>query len=90
MGAKLRTDFPSHQMGPPGPVYDAMPDGWGVLLMDRLFKPRSLNPARIGPLERLTYINNTAMGALSFEPAALDAAAPQATIPLEQLKLTRC
>ncbi len=49
-GPKLRKDFPAHQMGLPGPVYDALPDGWGMLLMDRLFKRRGLNPARIGPL----------------------------------------
>lgn len=84
-GAKLRKDFPQHQMGLPGPVYDAMPDGWGMLLMDRLFKRRGLNPARIGPLERLTYINTHAMGALSFEPAAPDLFAPELHIPLDQL-----
>ena len=37
--------------GLPGPVYDALPDGWGMRLMDRLFKRRGLHPARIGPLE---------------------------------------
>ena len=57
-------------MGLPGPIYDALPDGWGMLLMDRLFKKNGLNPARIGPLERLTYISTHAMGALSFEPSA--------------------
>lgn len=84
-GSKLRKDFPNHQMGLPGPVYDAMPDGWGMLLMDRLFKRRGLNPARIGPLERLTYINTNAMGALSFEPVAPDVFSPDLHIPLDQL-----
>lgn len=84
-GSKLRKDFPQHQMGLPGPVYDAMPDGWGMLLMDRLFKRRGLNPARIGPLERLTYINNNAMGALSFEPVAPDIFSPELHVPLDQL-----
>lgn len=84
-GSKLRKDFPQHQMGLPGPVYDAMPDGWGMLLMDRLFRRRGLNPARIGPLERLTYINTNAMGALSFEPVAPDLATAELHIPLEQL-----
>jgi len=32
-GPKLRRDFPAHQLGLPGPVYDALPDGWGMLLM---------------------------------------------------------
>ena len=67
-GPRLRKDFPAHQMGLPGPVYDSLPDGWGMLLMDRLFKRRGLNPARIGPLERLGYIGSHAMGALSFQP----------------------
>jgi len=84
-GSKFRKDFPQHQMGLPGPVYDAMPDGWGMLLMDRLFKRRGLNTARIGPLERLTYINSNAMGALSFEPVAPDLFAPELHIPLAQL-----
>ncbi|VYU80466.1 Uncharacterised protein [Metakosakonia massiliensis] len=35
-GPKLRRDFPPHQLGLPGPVYDSLPDGWGMLLMDRL------------------------------------------------------
>lgn len=37
-GDSLRTNFPTHQMGLPGPIYDALPDGWGMLLMDR-FEP---------------------------------------------------
>jgi serine/threonine-protein kinase HipA len=69
-GAKLSRDFPPHQLGLPGLVYDSLPDGWGMLLMDRLFKHRGLNPARTGALERLAYIGNNAMGALSFKPLA--------------------
>lgn len=84
-GPKLRKDFPAHQMGLPGPIYDALPDGWGMLLMDRLFKRRGLDPARIGPLERLTYIGTHAMGAMSFEPRAPETLAPQEDIPLAQL-----
>ncbi|RQV12139.1 type II toxin-antitoxin system HipA family toxin [Burkholderia cenocepacia] len=84
-GARLRKDFPSHQLGLPGPVYDALPDGWGMLLMDRLFKRRGLNAARIGPLERLAYIGNHAMGAMSFEPVAAEIQAPQPDIPLDRL-----
>ncbi|RKU05341.1 type II toxin-antitoxin system HipA family toxin [Burkholderia sp. Nafp2/4-1b] len=84
-GAKLRRDFPSHQLGLPGPVYDALPDGWGMLLMDRLFKRRGLNAARIGPLERLAYIGNHAMGAMSFEPVVPEIQAPQPDIPLDRL-----
>ncbi|KWZ52341.1 toxin HipA [Burkholderia ubonensis] len=84
-GPKLRRDFPPHQLALPGPVYDSLPDGWGMLLMDRLFKRRGLNPARIGPLERLAYIGNNAIGALSFEPVAPEGQAPEEDIPLDRL-----
>ncbi|WP_460356541.1 MULTISPECIES: type II toxin-antitoxin system HipA family toxin [unclassified Pseudomonas] len=84
-GAKLSRDFPQHQLGLPGPVYDSLPDGWGMLLMDRLFKRRGLNPARIGPLERLAYIGNNAMGAMSFKPVAPEVLEPQMHVPIELL-----
>ncbi|MCU6663375.1 type II toxin-antitoxin system HipA family toxin [Silvania hatchlandensis] len=84
-GPKLRQTFPVHQLGLPGPVYDSLPDGWGMLLMDRLFRQRGLNAARIGPLERLTYIGSNAMGAMSFMPVQSDASASQDDIPLQQL-----
>ncbi|MGL5998258.1 MAG: type II toxin-antitoxin system HipA family toxin [Pseudomonas proteolytica] len=84
-GPQLRRGFPPHQLGLPGPVYDSLPDGWGMLLMDRLFRRRGLNTARIGPLERLAYIGNNAMGAMSFEPVAPERQEPQAHIPLEML-----
>lgn len=84
-GPKLRRDFPAHQMGLPGPVYDSLPDGWGMLLMDRLFKRRGLNLARVGPLQRLTYIGTSAMGAMSFEPGMPEEIATGGHVPLAQL-----
>jgi serine/threonine-protein kinase HipA len=27
-GPRLRRNFPAHQLALPGPVYDALPDGW--------------------------------------------------------------
>ena len=84
-GPRLRRDFPDHQLWLPGPVYDSLPDGWGMLLMDRLFKRRGLNPAQIGPLERLTYIGTQAMGAMSFEPVAPELFMAPEEVPLERL-----
>jgi len=84
-GPRFHRDFPSHQMGLPGPVYDSLPDGWGLLLMDRLFKQRGLAVARVGPLDRLTYLGANAMGALSYVPVASDMEASAQTIPLSQL-----
>jgi serine/threonine-protein kinase HipA len=84
-GATLRRAFPEHQLQLPGPVYDALPDGWGMLLMDRMFRRRGLTTARIGALERLAYIGGNAMGAMTFEPVAPEGQAPDVHIPLEQL-----
>lgn len=84
-GPKFRSDFPLHQLGLPGPVYDSLPDGWGMLLMDRLFRKRGLNIARIGPLERLTYIGSNTMGAMSYKPVSPDVTSVQEDIPVSQL-----
>ncbi len=53
-----------------GVFNDALPDGWGLMLMDRALK-RSLDWARheIEPLDRLAYIADRAMGAMEFRPA---------------------
>jgi serine/threonine-protein kinase HipA len=84
-GPQLRRDFPGYQLQLPGPVYDALPDGWGMLLMDRLFRRRGLTTARIGPLERLAYIGSNAMGAMTFEPVEPEGEEPDVHVPLEQL-----
>lgn len=84
-GERLRQDFPRHQQGLPSPVYDALPDGWGMLLMDRLFKKRGIEPATVSALDRLAYIGSTAMGAMSFEPVAPEVDEPAPNIPLGQL-----
>ena len=62
-------DFPAHQMRLPGLVADALPDGWGLLLMDRLFRKNGRDPASVSPLDRLAFINGRALGALTFEPS---------------------
>ena len=64
--AQAYGSFPSHQMRLPGLVADALPDGWGLLLMDRLFRQRGFTP---GPLDRLAFIGDRALGALRFVPA---------------------
>jgi serine/threonine-protein kinase HipA len=84
-GPRLRRGFPPHQLDLPGPVYDSLPDGWGMLLMDRMFRRRGLTTARIGPLERLAYIGSNAMGAMTFEPVAPEGQESEVHIPLEQL-----
>lgn len=55
-------------LGLPGLIADALPDGWGMLLMDRAFSRAGRRPMDISPLDRLAFIGERAMGALAFEP----------------------
>ncbi len=54
----------------PGVFDDSLPDGWGLLLMDRHFRSRGLNPAEVGPLDRLSWLGTLTMGALTYHPPA--------------------
>lgn len=77
LAATTYGDFPLHQLRLPGLVSDALPDGWGMLLMDRLFRKQGWDPRRMSPLDRLAFIGEKAMGALVFEPNDGDALVPQ-------------
>lgn len=60
-----------HTFGPlPGLFDDSLPDGWGLLLMDRHFSSLALNPAAISPLDRLSWLGTRTMGALTYHPPA--------------------
>jgi serine/threonine-protein kinase HipA len=63
-------DFQNYQMGLPGLIVDSLPDGWGLLLMDKLFRKRGLKIEEISPLDRLSFLGYRAMGALTFEPSS--------------------
>jgi serine/threonine-protein kinase HipA len=66
-------NFPEHQHRLPGLFSDALPDGWGIFLMGRLFRTLSRNLEQISPLDRLALIGDKAMGALAFEPSDSEA-----------------
>jgi serine/threonine-protein kinase HipA len=53
-----------------GVFNDSLPDGWGLLLMDREFRKRGLDPGTLTPLDRLAYIGTRGMGALTYHPPA--------------------
>lgn len=72
--------FPQYLHRLPGLIADSLPDGWGLLLMDRLFRQQGLRHP--GPLDRLAFIGDRAVGALRFAPAAgLDASEPDWDLP---------
>ena len=64
--------FAAGQHRLPGLIADALPDGWGLLVMDRLFRRSGRNPSTVSPLDRLAFIGERAIGALVFEPASRD------------------
>jgi serine/threonine-protein kinase HipA len=59
------------EFGPlPGLFDDSLPDGWGLLLMDRCFRSRGLNPDEVSVLDRLSWLGSRTMGALTYHPPA--------------------
>ncbi len=51
-----------------GVFNDSLPDGWGRLLVDRLFLKNKINPAEIDSLNRLAVVQGSGMGALTYKP----------------------
>ncbi|MCP3957616.1 MAG: type II toxin-antitoxin system HipA family toxin [bacterium] len=55
-----------------GPVFglfdDSLPDGWGLLLMDRFFQQQGSALAEVSVLDRLAYLGTRTMGALTYHP----------------------
>jgi len=54
----------------PGLFDDSLPDGWGMILMDRHFRSLGRSPAEITPLDRLSWLGTGTMGALTYHPPA--------------------
>ncbi|MBC8317227.1 MAG: type II toxin-antitoxin system HipA family toxin [Desulfobulbaceae bacterium] len=68
----LRPGLYEHTNREFGPLFglfdDSLPDGWGLLLMDRYFRKIGFDPVTISPLERLVYLGEQTMGALTYHP----------------------
>ena len=47
---------------------DCLPDGWGLLLLDRYLRNRNINPNSLTLLDRLSLVGSTGRGALEFVP----------------------
>lgn len=75
-----------HFQGLHGVFNDALPDGWGLLLMDRAFKQQlGRSPHDISPLDRLAYLGQRAMGAMEFEPHLGQNIRTSSALSLQQL-----
>jgi len=53
-----------------GVFADSLPDGWGLLLMDRVFRRHGIQPHQITALDRLAYVGDYGMGALTYSPVS--------------------
>lgn len=65
-GVMLAKPAPFH--GNFGVFDDALPDGWGMLLLDRYLRLHGINPSQTSILDLLTYVGTAGRGALEFYP----------------------
>jgi len=68
-----------------GVFNDSIPDGWGLLLMDRFFRAHGRNIRDITAIDRLSYIGDNGMGALAYEPADDTGQSPDSPLNLYRL-----
>ncbi len=47
---------------------DCLPDGWGLLILDRYLQKNGINPNMLSLLDRLALVGSTGRGALEFRP----------------------
>lgn len=74
------------RFGPlPGVFDDSLPDGWGLLLMDRHFRGLGRDPGAVGALERLAWLGTRTMGALTYHPPAGPEGTAAGAFDLEEL-----
>ena len=55
-----------------GPIFglfdDSLPDGWGLMLMDRFLRSHGLLTEQLSVLDRLSLLGSNTMGALTYTP----------------------
>ena len=51
-----------------GVFSDSLPDGWGLLLQDRVFRKHGILPNQLTPMDRLAFVADSALGAFRFSP----------------------
>ncbi|TMO64035.1 type II toxin-antitoxin system HipA family toxin [Pseudoalteromonas aurantia] len=66
---------------------DSLPDGWGLLLQDRVFRQQGIISAQVTAMDRLALVGLQGMGALSFTPVSELSLDQRSDIDLETLGL---
>ena len=68
-----------------GVFSDSLPDGWGKLLFDRKLLSLGIPQVQINALDRLTFIDNNGMGAISYEPEYENNSSKTFKVDLDQI-----
>ncbi|WP_413285409.1 type II toxin-antitoxin system HipA family toxin [Vibrio sp. MA40-2] len=68
--ARLQQAPKEPHQGIHGVFGDSLPDGWGLLLQDRVFRQQGILPAQVTAMDRLAFVGQQGMGALSFTPVS--------------------
>ncbi len=53
-----------------GVFADSLPDGWGRLLMDRVFRQQGIAPSEVTAMDRLSFIGERGVGSLCYAPSS--------------------
>ncbi len=81
---QIATPDPFH--GIFGVFDDSLPDGWGMLLLNRALEKQGLSLNDINILDRLTYIGDSGRGALIYIPAIKNEKNFSSKIDIDRLK----
>lgn len=68
-----------------GVFADSLPDGWGRLTLDRSLAEKGIRLSEITPLDRLAYVGENGMGALTYHPVEEEATGWKRAVDLDQL-----
>lgn len=47
---------------------DCLPDGWGMIILERYFQKKGINPHTLSVLDKLSLVGTSGRGALEFRP----------------------
>lgn len=67
-GQPARAPDPRRLHGVHGLFADSLPDQWGLSLQNRMFRRHGMLLGRVGALDRLAYLGERTMGALTYRP----------------------
>jgi serine/threonine-protein kinase HipA len=82
----LFTDLPEETYKRlPAMLSDALPDDFGNALINKYMAEKGIAATDVTPLDRLAYMSNRAMGALTFKPARGPATRTPTSIELSEL-----